>query len=229
MKNPRFVSSLAALGLAAPLIGCAPDAPEQKPQRPDGAYRYVLGVAADGTPIYGGTHEVAELSLRGKAEAIDFENRAQRLHPELNGLKYQTYDATMTEGKTDWDVFPSQWWPQSKNGTAWRWQIGANQDYNDLSEPDTVSPMEKYDLMFYPGQKQTVEAVSHCEYGDFVENGEDDCEKIDRPELEVAGPATKWEMENQGVYQLYDPESWWGHCNGWASYATTEPLGLPQA
>ena len=43
------------------------------------------------------------------------------------------------------------------------------------------------------------------------------------------GPATKWELENHGNYQDWaHPDSWWGHCNGWASFATAEKLGAPQ-
>ncbi|MBT8494799.1 MAG: hypothetical protein KJO07_17210, partial [Deltaproteobacteria bacterium] len=226
----RLLSTLTAIAAASPLVlGCA--TPELDPvSRPgDGAYRYVIGVdPVTGEQIYGGSHQVVEYDTRGKAEAIDWENRAQRLHPELGNLTNQTFDAELTGGKTEWDVFPSQWWPQSKNGTAWRWQPGAPQDYEDLSNPDMVSPLEKYDLLFYPGQAKEVAEVEHCEYGDFVENGEEECEKITRPAVKVAGPATKWEMENQGQYQQYDPESWWGHCNGWASYATTEPDGYPK-
>ena len=45
----------------------------------------------------------------------------------------------------------------------------------------------------------------------------------------VAGPATKWELENHGVYQSFShPDGWWGHCNGWSSYTTTEPGGAPK-
>lgn len=225
----KRLSTLTTLVAASSIVlGC--QSPEEEPTgRPgDGAYRYVLGVNHSGEQIIGGVHEVVEFDTRGKAEAIDWENRAQRLHPELGGLDHQLYDPEIRDGKTNWDVFPSQWWPQSKNGTAWRWQPGAGDDYGDLSDRDRLSPLEKYDVVFYPGQEKVVEAVEHCEYSDFVENGSDECEKIEHPEVKVAGPATAWELKNQGLYQQYDPESWWGHCNGWASYATAEPLGFPK-
>ncbi|HLU65651.1 MAG TPA: hypothetical protein VKZ63_05220, partial [Kofleriaceae bacterium] len=217
------------LALALSAGACAAGDSVPTGERGDGSYRYVLGYdEVTGKSIYGGGHLVVELSdPRGKAEAIDDPNRANRLHPDLAGDAYGVFDPALTGGETDWDVFASNWWPQSKNGTAWRWQPGAPQDYNDLSDRDRLSPLEKYDLLFHPGQSRQVAAVSHCEYSDFVQNGADGCSKIERPALTVAGPATKWELENQGTYQTYDPDSWWGHCNGWASYATAEPLGFP--
>lgn len=194
----------------------------------DGSYHYVLGYdPASGEQLRGGSHMVVTFDESGKTEAIDSNNRTSRFHPELTEQsEHAVFDANLTEGESDWDVFASQWWPMSKNGTAWRWQPGADQDYANLDNTDIVSPMEKYDLMFYPGQTATVAAVTNCEYSDYAENN-DDCTKTERPELTVAGPATKWEIENQGNYQWVAPESWWGHCNGWASYATSEPGGYP--
>ena len=192
----------------------------------DGVYRYVLGFDGE-NQTFGGAHWVRKLTDdRGKAEAIDDANRANRLHPELGQDAHQKWDPNMLKGESDWDVFASNWWPMSKNGTAWRWQPGAPQDYNDLSDRDRLSPMEKYDLVFNPGQPQQVPAVSNCKYSEYVEDAQN-CKKIDRPALTVAGPATKWELENQGLYQQFDPDHWWGHCNGWASYVTAEPLGAP--
>ncbi|MCA9715239.1 MAG: hypothetical protein KC468_11215 [Myxococcales bacterium] len=192
----------------------------------EGVYRYVLGFDGEDQTL-GGAHWVRRLTDdRGKAEAIDDANRANRLHPELGQDVHQKWDPTLKSGETDWDVFASNWWPQSKNGTAWRWQPGAPQDYSDLSDRDRLSPLEKYDLVFNPGQPQQVAAITHCRYPDYVANPQG-CQKIDRPAVSVAGPATKWELEHQGVYQQFEPDSWWGHCNGWASYVTAEPLGAP--
>jgi hypothetical protein len=216
--------------LASAALAACSTAESTRDVRGDGAYRYIFGVdETTGEPIVGGVHLVVDLGdSRGKAEAIDDANRASRLHPDLSTLAYLKYDASIVGGETDWEVFASYWWPQSKNGTAFRWQPGSNQDYNDLTDRDRLSPMEKYDLLFYPNQSKSVAAVEHCEYRDFVKNGADACTKIKRPAVTVAGPATKWELENQGTYQKYDPESWWGHCNGWASYATAEPDGFPK-
>lgn len=228
----RKIPSLIAA--ATVLAGCANgnDTTTDDGQTPDfrdGSYYYVLGFDPDsGTQIRGGAHDVVTFDENGKREAIDSANRTNRLHPALTeGSEYHVYDENLREGATDWPVFASTWWPQSRNGVAWRWQPGASEDYNDRSDTDRLSPLEKYDLLFYPGQETTVEAVSHCEYRDYVEDPEN-CERIDHPELTVAGPATAWELENQGVYQFVEPENWWGHCNGWASYATAEPMGFPQ-
>jgi hypothetical protein len=214
------------LGAAVAAAGCQTEA-TTRPS--DGAYRYVIGFdEANGQPIIGGVHRVVQpRPLDMKTEAIDSANQTTKFHPQLTGERMK-FDDSITEGKSSWPVFASNWWPQSNNGTAWRWQPGADQDYNDLSNPDMVSPMEKYDLLVHPGQLKQVAAVEHCEYRDFVDNGAADCTEIKRPALTVAGPATKWEMENQGNYQTYGPENWWGHCNGWASYATAEPLGAPK-
>ena len=194
----------------------------------DGSYHYVLGYdPVSGTQIRGGAHQIVTFDENGKREPIDAANRVSRLHPAMTEHSdYLRYDGQRTQGQTDWDVFASTWWPQSLNGTAQRWQPGASQDYEDLSDVDRLSPMEKYDLMFYPGQPRVVPAVSHCRYRDYVDDPVG-CERIERPQLTVAGPATQWELQNQGVYQWVEPENWWGHCNGWASYAIAEPLGAP--
>lgn len=231
MNLRRHLNAFTALTL---LAGCAAEGTEPTKHEPaadfrDGSYFYVLGFsAADGEQIRGGSHAVVGFNEAGKTEAIDDANRVSRLHPDfVRGSEYHTYDADLSEGESSWDVFASTWWPMSKNGTAWRWQPGANQDYGDRSDVNRLSPMEKYDLMFYPGQEQVVPGVSHCAYADYVADP-DNCEEIEHPEVEVAGPATAWEMQNQGQYQWVEPDHWWGHCNGWASYATTEPLGYPR-
>lgn len=208
-----------------PGSGASDDAIEGR----EGVYDYVLGVdPVTGDAIKGGAHEIVSFDDDGKREAMDSQNFPQRLHPDFTTTSaFRTFDPALTEGETTWPVFASTWWPQSKNGTAWRWQPGANQNYANLSDRDRLSPMEKYDLTFNPNQPQQVAAVSHCQYADSVEDPEG-CTRVDHPALTVAGPATKWELEHQGQYQTYEPENWWGHCNGWASYATAEPLGFPQ-
>ncbi len=224
-------SLLAALALTAACAqtGDSPDTETDNVDFRDGSYFYVLGYDAEtGTQIRGGAHQVVTFDEQGKAEAIDSANRVSRFHPAMQpGSEYYQYDASLTEGESDVFVFASTWWPQSKNGTAQRWQPGANQDYSNHSDTARLSPVEKYDALFYAGQTQEVAAVSHCQYRDYVEDAEN-CTKIDHPALTVIGPATKWELENQGTYQFVEPENWWGHCNGWASYATTEPLGFPE-
>ncbi len=217
-----------ALGLVLTANGCSTRSESPTIQADPGeeeVFRYVLGTdPMTGAPLYGGSHRYP--GGPGQRVAIDGANRPVALHPELIGSQL-TYDPEIWRGSTDWPVFPSHWWPMSKNGTAWRWQPGANPDYNDRSDRERLSPLEKYDLLAHPDQLKKVAAVEHCQYNDYVENGSN-CVKVSRPALTVAGPATRWELENQGTYQAYEPEGWWGHCNGWASYVTAEPLGYPK-
>ncbi len=191
-----------------------------------GVYHYVLDPGEAGQPVFGGAHEIVVPEERGKAEAIDQPNKPSRLHPELR--EHTTYDAEATSGETDWKVGASQWWPQSKNGIAQRWAPDADDDLNEHGDIDNLSPVEKYDFLFYPGQSQTVPAVEHWSAADMRKPEDERGDKISHPEVTVIGPATKWELQNHGVYQhRSEPDSWWGHCNGWASYVTTEPNGFP--
>jgi hypothetical protein len=191
----------------------------------DEAYRYEVAAG-----VYMGQHSVLDprSSVLGDGrEAMDTKNQPTKLHPDLKG-SYAKYNAEMVAGEAEWNVFPSNWWPQSKNGSAWRWTKNSQEEkaYEDFeSDKDALSPSEKYDLLFYanwPASKRTVAARTNKVYGD------DEAEEVEHPELVVAGPATKWELENHGNWQNHMPESWWGHCNGWASYATTDPGGAPQ-
>ncbi len=194
-----------------------------------GVYDYVLGVdPATGAVKKGGTHEVVIPIDRDKPDKIDPPNEPSRLHSALGKETYQIYDPSLKEGKADWDVFPSSWWPQSKNGIAQRWATD-NDNYEDWSNPDEVSPAEKYDLLFNPGQEKVVEKVEHWDYRELLKPEDERGKKHSHPKIRVAGPATKWELENHGLYQTFaHPDSWWGHCNGWASYATSEKLGAPK-
>ncbi|MBW1880177.1 MAG: hypothetical protein JRJ84_17595 [Deltaproteobacteria bacterium] len=196
-------------------------------ERPDDPveFDYVNGYDPDNAEtIWGGGHFIADFS--NNREAISYSNQATKIHPELKG-EAAKFDATRTQGSSDWDVFASSWWPQSKNGIAWRWNSSVD-DYNDVSDHDGLSPVEKYDFLFNPDQKTTVGKVEHWNYDQLREDEADRGPKHDHPEVEVMGPATKWEMTHHGNYQgEFHPDSWWGHCNGWASYVTTEPMGAP--
>jgi hypothetical protein len=168
-------------------------------------------------------------------EPIDPANAPSRLHPALTG------DALLlaqdvVEGAADWDVFSSSWWPQSRNGIAQRWQIGEldrQENYSDHSDRDRLSPVEKYDLIFNPiraAADTQLPEVRNCPYHAFIAGGRScPAEALQvRPAHTVVGPATRWELLNHGNWQTVAPDSWWGYCNGWASYATAEPLGAPR-
>lgn len=183
----------------------------------EGVYRYVLGHNDDlGSPIFGGAHEVVIPTERGKEEAIDSANKASRLHNALKG-DYAKYDPQLSAGETDFNVFASTWWNMAGNGIAKIW-------YD--SEP---GPVQKYDALTYTGQEQTVPEVEHWNIAELRKPADERGDKHKHEKITVAGPATKWEMQNHGLYQTYShPDSWWGHCNGWASYATTETGSFPQ-
>lgn len=186
---------------------------------------YVLGVDDDGYEIMGGAHSVVDFGTR--RDAIDSYNEADRIHPELQG-EAEVFDATLTTGESDHDVFASSWWPQSKNGVAQRWN-GGEQDFSTHTDVDHLGPIEKYDALWNPGQTQTVDGVEHWNYSELNTPVSDRGPQHDHAAVTAIGPATAWELENHGVYQDgYHPDSWWGHCNGWASYVTTEADGAPQ-
>lgn len=195
---------------------------------PQGVYSYVLEVdKATGRSLVGGSHEVVTVGERGKFEKIDEPNQPGRLHPKLGDAAYKMHDPNLKTGETDWKVFPSTWWAQSNNGIAKRW-TGGSSDYNKHDELDTLSPTEKYDWMFHPGQAKKVAKISHWNAAELRKAEGERGAKHDHAEVTVIGPATKWELENHGVYQDFShPDSWWGHCNGWASYAIAEPGGAP--
>ena len=74
-----------------------------------------------------------------------------------------------------------------------------------------------------------LDGVEHHNYPELRKPEAERGEKHSHETITVVGPATKWELENHGNYQTYaHPDSWWGHCNGWASYATAEALGAPK-
>ncbi|MCB9556241.1 MAG: hypothetical protein H6707_09080 [Deltaproteobacteria bacterium] len=46
--------------------------------------------------------------------------------------------------------------------------------------------------------------------------------------VQVAGPATQWELLNHGPFGSVSTEGWFGHCNGWAAYVSAEPNAYPR-
>jgi hypothetical protein len=153
---------------------------------------------------------------------MDRANAPARLHSALSGPAL-LLRPEIREGQTGQRLFSSSWWPATKNGTAQRWN-SANKNYGDwISDPDNVSPTEKYDLLFYPGQTRRIPQVRNRVYQPGGARGAAHVQ----PAVTVVGPTTAWELRNHGVYQRAYPEDWWGHCNGWASYSVAERGGAP--
>lgn len=229
MNTMKWASWMLCSALAA--AGCAStDAQDDQGRgvNQEGVYRYVLDVDGEGVPLFGGAHEVVVPSERGKEEAIDDPNKPSRLYPVLGQAAYKKYDATRTEGHTDWEVFASTWWAQKDNGIAKRW-TGGDQDLGNHSVIATTgSPAEKIDKLLGAAPVE-VSAVEHWNMPELRKPAAERGPKHSHPAVTVAGPATAWELRNHGLYQTYaHPDSWWGHCNGWASYATAEAGSYPK-
>lgn len=187
-----------------------------------GSIPYVLDFSPETGPILGGAHTLL-VPLTGTREPIDVANIPSSLHPELGG-GYLLLNSSVRQGQAA-GPFASQWWPQSRNGIADRWN-SVVKDYGDLtSDPDNLSPAEKYDLLFYGGQVRSLELPAI----DGEESGPEGAGAARRAlrAARVAGPTTYWELTNHGLYQGRTPEYWWGHCNGWAAYVVAEGGGAP--
>ncbi len=216
--------------LFAIVVGCSTeDNADVKPDDDaEGFYGYVLGYDESiDKQRTGGGHEIIIPRDRGKPDAIDSANQPSRLHPALGDVLYQTYDATLAQGQSSWNIFPSSWWPQSKSGIAYRYD--RNKDWSKFTNSDQLSPIERYDHLFYPNQSSQVAKVDHWNIKDLKKEADKRDKKHEHKALTVIGPATKWELENHGIYSDYShPDTWWGHCNGWASYVTAEEGSYPK-
>lgn len=191
-----------------------------------GEVRYLFSTLPDGSPILGGGHQVL-IPSEGGREPIDAANQPARLHPDLRGPRL-VLNPEIRAGATDARILTSSWWPQSTNGIADRWN-SRNKDYADFaSDPDNLAPTEKYDLLFHPGQGQRLPEVRSWTSAELGTPAALRRAPRVQPAITVAGPATAWELQHHGLYQQVYPEDWFGHCNGWAAYASTEPDGAPR-
>ena len=88
-------------------------------------------------------------------------------------------------------------------------------DYRDrTTDPDNLSPTEKYDLLFYPGQAQVVPETRSWSYEDIQRPEAERGEPVVRPAIQVAGPATAWEQqlvralgEDRATFRCPDPDA----------------------
>jgi hypothetical protein len=191
-----------------------------------GPIPYVFGYSPETGQILGGEHRLL-VPRNGRREAIDNPNLPSRLHPELAG-SLMLVNSSITQGEAQSGAFASNWWPQRQNGIADRWN-STNKDFSDrVSDPDNLSPVEKYDLLFYPGQLQALGAIRSWSLDDMRRPEWQRSAPYVQPAVTVAGPATRWELQNHGTYQRVYPEYWWGHCNGWSAYVTAEADAAPR-
>ena len=195
-----------------------------------GLYRYVIAVdEASDRSLLAGSHNIAAPFNELKSERIDGDNLPELLHPALKKATYQRYDPNLVKGETSWRVFPSQWWSMGNNGIAKRY-AGGSKNYADVDDTGNLSPVEKYDLLFHPNQPQQLAGVTHWTHDEMLKPESQRGPRHSHPATSVIGPATLWELKHHGVYQAFSHpnKDWWGHCNGWSSYATTEPEGAPK-
>ncbi|WP_437760155.1 hypothetical protein [Sorangium sp. So ce1389] len=188
-----------------------------------GSVPYVLGFSPETGQILGGSHQLLIPSSLGR-EATDGANSASHLHPDLRGSLLQL-NRTILQGEAQTSAFASNWWPQRQNGIADRWN-STNKNYSDrTSDPDNLSPVEKYDLLVHPGQLESLGSIATWSTDDLRRPPYLRNPPFIQPAVVVAGPATRWELQHHGLYQGVYPEYWWGHCNGWSAYVAAEGAG----
>ncbi|MCK6546957.1 proprotein convertase P-domain-containing protein [Myxococcota bacterium] len=147
--------------------------------------------------------KVAE-STEGKqesAERIDTRNDPNRFQLDFS----RSWAALPASGESTRKPFPSNWWPMRQGGIARRWN------------GTELSPAEKYDQLITPTEVRevTLTLAQRDWRGEPTNAGA-------QPETMRLGPAAEWEHRNHGRHGDTDPDSWWGHCNGWSSYVLNE-------
>ncbi len=161
----------------------------------------------------------------GKGDAVVAESLST-FHGDLRGDAL-VLDTALTEGAADGVVFSSSWWPHRNNGLAWRWNasVRGDRDYDMSitrdSNPDNLSPVEKYDLLF-EHRGVLANAGGFDAIVPQITNSDGT-----HPEVEVVGPATAWTLRHRGRWRTSFPANWEGYCNGWSAYSTTDPHGAP--
>lgn len=171
------------------------------------------------------THDVLVPSSNER-DPMDPFNDPTRLHPNLRPdlLRLET---TRRAGSTSRRIFPSNWWPMRSEGIAARWNSNIKDYANWTTDQNNLAPTEKYDLLFYPGQSHRFDEFRAYSLEESRRPVNERRNGTVRPAVTVIGPTTAWEMANHGTYSQIYPETWWGHCNGWASYVTSEKNAAP--
>jgi hypothetical protein len=189
-----------------------------------GTYESLLGTTPEG-PIFGYPHSVLIPSLGGR-EPIGPANQPARLHPDLRG-RIMRLGTGPEAGESDHPIFPSSWWPMVDNGISFRYNSNVRNFADWTTDPDNLSPSEKYDRLIYPGQTQRLPEVRNYTPEELNRPAGERGQPHVAPAINVIGPTTSWELANHGVYQKTYPEDWWGHCNGWSASVTAEREGAP--
>ena len=141
-------------------------------------------------------------------EVINYQNQAKNLHPELKANSdYHKFNEGLSDctsstnsdlcGAGVEDVFASQWWPQAQDGIAWRWVPGAAQGFENFADAKTLSPAEKYDVVFSnlstncaDADQVTVAGKTFCPIK--VKCGTNKCEDADGESVSCTGADAKF-------------------------------------
>jgi hypothetical protein len=163
----------------------------------------------------------------GKAEAWDDENDPRRISESLN----YRIDELPLSGEAELVPWAASYWPTYHGSTNYRWQ-----------GPDTLSPMEKYDVVFHGW-----EPPQDWAYADDVpEDCGENAQELYADYVSTLGPSAQIQATAQGRDRLFDGidndddgevdecgasdkdgiETWWGLCHAWAPAAIMEPEPL---
>jgi hypothetical protein len=167
---------------------------------------------------------VSGITLQGgKADQWDRLNDPERFGRFLESDLEYTLAALPMEGVSKKEPWPATYWPTFQDSTNVRWD-----------GVDTLSPMEKYDLVFNgwvppPGFMELRPFKSGCGQSDY-----------DPEYYDAIGPAARWMSENRGHWAAHDGidsdsdgtvdecgdrdgiEGWWGLCHAWTPAALIE-------
>ncbi len=163
----------------------------------------------------------------GKADQWDKLNDPDRFVRYLDEELVYTLADLPLEGRAKKRAWPASYWPTYEDSTNARW-LGA----------ETLSPMEKYDLVFN-GWVPPEDFMS-------LQPRQVDCAdtSFDPEYYQVIGPAARWMSEHRGHWRTHDGLDndndgkidecsghegigvWWGLCHAWtpASLLEDEPL-----
>ena len=186
------------------------------------AFGFVVG-CVDGREV-DSQNSTSGIVLRGgKADAWDSINDPERFSRFLDeDLEYRL-DALPQSGVATKKPWPETYWPNYADSTNARWD-----------GLDTLSPLEKYDLVFNdwvppPGFMDLKPLDSSCGNRDF-----------DPEYYEAIGPAARWMTDNRGNLAARDGldsdedgtvdecngndgiDGWWGLCHAWTPAALIE-------
>ncbi len=159
----------------------------------------------------------------GKSDAWDWVNDPKRFARFVDEELELRLDALPLKGTASRKAWPASYWPTYEDSTNHRWQGS-----------DTMSPLEKYDLVFNGWQPP--EGFMELRPRDLV--GCD--EGFDASYYEALGPAADWMSRERGNLRARDGvdsdgdgevdecgdsdgiDGWWGSCHAWAPAAMLE-------